>query len=155
MSFVVKAVSALTAAFRLVQLDHCTQSLNTACLKQVHPDLHEDILHNLKKLSFTSVPGSPMEVEGTQHHFTRNGRLVANKQLVFQIDQQEGTTAVSCYYHNTKTGQVLLSYGKSGVLQFNSGSYKDGSIAAPKRLLRRCFRPCFGSLRPAAAAAAI
>ena len=52
-----------------------------------------------------------MEVEGTQHHFTRNGRLVANKQLVFQIDQQEGTTAVSCYNRNTKTGQVLFSYG--------------------------------------------
>jgi hypothetical protein len=75
-SFVVKAVSALTAAFRLVQLDHCTQSLSAACLRQVHAGLHEDILHNLKKLSFTSVPGSPMEVEGTQHHFTRNGRLV-------------------------------------------------------------------------------
>lgn len=94
-SFVVKAVSALTAAFRLVQLDHCTQSLSAACLRQVHSGLHEDILHNLKKLSFTSVPGSPMEVEGTQHHFTRNGRLVANKQLVFQIDQLEGMAPVS------------------------------------------------------------
>ena len=94
-SFVVKAVSALTAAFRLVQLDHCAQSLSSACLRQVHAGLHEDILLNLKKLSFTSVPGSPMEVEGTQHHFTRNGRLVANKQLVFQIDQLEGMTPVS------------------------------------------------------------
>ena len=26
-----------------------------------------------------------------------------------------------------------------------SGSYKGASIAATKRLLRRCFRPCFGS----------
>jgi hypothetical protein len=43
-SFVVKAVSALTAAFRLVQLDHCSQSVNAACLKEVDTDLHEDIL---------------------------------------------------------------------------------------------------------------
>ena len=38
-SFVVKAVSALTAAFRLVQLDHCSQSVLASCLRQVHPDL--------------------------------------------------------------------------------------------------------------------
>jgi hypothetical protein len=69
-------------------------------LKQVHTGLHEDILQNLKKLSFTSVPGYPVEVEGTQHHFTRNGRLVANKQLVFQIDQNEGTSAVSNLFYN-------------------------------------------------------
>jgi len=37
---------------------------------------------------------SPMEVEGTQHHFTRNGRLVANKQLVYKIDRDEGTDQV-------------------------------------------------------------
>ena len=93
-SFVVKAVSALTAAFRLVQLDHCTQSLQSACLRKVHADLHEDILGNLRKLSFTSMPGTPMEVEGTQHHFTRNGRLVANKQLVFQIEEKSGAESV-------------------------------------------------------------
>ena len=40
-SFVVKAVSALTAAFRLVQLDHCSESVLAACLRVVHPDLHE------------------------------------------------------------------------------------------------------------------
>lgn len=35
-----------------------------------------------------------MEVEGTQHHFTRNGRLVANKQLVYKIDKEKGTDQV-------------------------------------------------------------
>ena len=52
-SFVVKAVSALTAAFRLVQLDHCSQSVLASCLRQVHPDLHEDILSNFSKLSLS------------------------------------------------------------------------------------------------------
>ena len=94
-SFVVKAVSALTAAFRLVQLDHCSQSVLASCLRQVHPDLHEDILTNLRKLSFTSMGTAPTEVKGTQHHFTRNGRLVANKQLVFQINQEVGMESVS------------------------------------------------------------
>ena len=97
-SFVVKAVSALTAAFRLVQLDHCSQSVLASCLRQVHPDLHEDILTNLRKLSFTSMGTAPTEVKGTQHHFTRNGRLVANKQLVFQINQQVGMESVRFIY---------------------------------------------------------
>ena len=34
-SFVVKAVSALTAAFRLVQLDSCGQSVEESCLREV------------------------------------------------------------------------------------------------------------------------
>ena len=93
-SFVVKAVSALTAAFRLVQLNHCSNTVLASCLRQVHPDLHEDILTNLRKLSFTSMGSAPTEVKGTQHHFTRNGRLVANKQLVFQINQQVGMESV-------------------------------------------------------------
>jgi hypothetical protein len=97
-SFVIKAVSALTAAFRLVQLDHCATNVKASCLRQVHGDLHEDILSNLRKLSFSSmVPhrSSPMSVEGTQHHFTRNGRLVANKQLVYTIDHRDGLQSVS------------------------------------------------------------
>ena len=101
-SFVVKAVSALTAAFRLVQLDSCGQSVEEACLREVvlmimlfmsilvclrevgmmiimrkkyfllwliiisfvnvlnshplsqlSPGLHDEILSNLHKLSFT------------------------------------------------------------------------------------------------------
>ena len=35
-SFVVKAVSALTAAFRLVQLDSCGQSVEESCLREVN-----------------------------------------------------------------------------------------------------------------------
>ena len=40
-SFVVKAVSALTAAFRLVQLDTCGQDPATTCLRQVGPAVHQ------------------------------------------------------------------------------------------------------------------
>ena len=32
---------------------------------------------------------------GTRHHFTRNGRLVANKQLVYRIHQDMGIASVS------------------------------------------------------------
>ena len=108
-SFVVKAVSALTAAFRLVQLDHCSQSVLASCLRQVHSDLHEDILTNLRKLSFTSMGTSPTEVKGTQHHFTRNGRLVANKQLVFQINQAVGMESVSHFFLFLPIFLLLLS----------------------------------------------
>ena len=99
-SFVVKAVSALTAAFRLVQLDHCTTNVQASCLRKVHADLHEDILDNLRKLSFSSMMPhgtSVKEVEGTQHHFTRNGRLVANKQMVYVIDRKEGLHLIGEY----------------------------------------------------------
>ena len=32
--------------------------------------------------------------ELTQHHFNRNGRLVANKQLIYSIDQDDGLQSV-------------------------------------------------------------
>lgn len=96
-SFVVKAVSALTAAFRLVQLDHCAQdvAVKAACVRQVHDHLHDEIMANLKKLSFSSMmPKGYAELDGTQHHFTSNGRLVANKQQVYLIDRNFGLDQV-------------------------------------------------------------
>ena len=36
-----------------------------------------------------------MQIGDTQHHFTRNGRLVANKQLIYKIDKEEGIQSVS------------------------------------------------------------
>ena len=37
-----------------------------------------------------------MQIGGsTQHHFTRNGHLVANKQLIYNIDKHEGVQSVS------------------------------------------------------------
>ena len=58
------------------------------------PNLHNDILENLHKLSFTSMSGGLSEVEGTRHHFTKGGRLVASKQIVYTIDQDTGLDPV-------------------------------------------------------------
>ena len=108
-SFVVKAVSALTAAFRLAQLERCAGSsaggtATSDCLSRIgsDDDVHESILDNLRKLSFS--PPSPSstsrgakEVGGTQHHFTRNGRLVANKQQVYFVDRVSGLEEIGWY----------------------------------------------------------
>ena len=56
------------------------------CLRSVSPDLHNGILDNLHKLSFTSMSGPSQEVPGTRHHFTEGGRLVASKQIVYRVD---------------------------------------------------------------------
>ena len=101
-SFVVKAVSALTAAFRLVQLDQCANSNLASCLGLVrHGDLHQNILDNLRKLSFSSMmekqrihAGLDEGAETTEHFFAQNGRLVANKQLIFTIGANEGLRQV-------------------------------------------------------------
>ena len=36
-----------------------------------------------------------MQIGDTQHHFTRNGHLVANKQLIYKIDKEKGVQSVS------------------------------------------------------------
>ena len=38
-----------------------------------------------------------MQIGDTQHHFTRNGHLVANKQLIYKVDSKEGVQSVSIY----------------------------------------------------------
>ena len=35
-----------------------------------------------------------MQIGDTQHHFTRNGHLVANKQLIYKIDKEKGVQSV-------------------------------------------------------------
>lgn len=94
-SFVVKAVSALTAAFRLVQLDLCGDEPTTSCFKQINRDLHSQILKNLRKLSFSSMLPYGKAEARTQHHFAGNGRLVANRQLLYVIDKDTGIDDVS------------------------------------------------------------
>ena len=60
--------------------------MEVGCLRSVSPDLHNGILDNLHKLSFTSMSGPSQEVPGTRHHFTEGGRLVASKQIVYRVD---------------------------------------------------------------------
>jgi hypothetical protein len=95
-SNVVKAVSAITAAFRLVQLDQCTGIKDASCLRDLNGDrLHEGILNNLRKLSFTTMAsGQEPDEQPTHHHFTPEGRLVSTKRLVYIIDQDDGLQRV-------------------------------------------------------------
>ena len=39
------------------------------------------------------------EVEGTRHHFTKGGRLVANKQIVYTISRDKGLIPVGIYLY--------------------------------------------------------
>ncbi len=91
----------MTAAFRLAQLERCSETVEASCLRRVRggDDLHDSILGNLRKLSFSPpmMKGGNKEVEGTQHHFTRNGRLVANKQQVYTVDRFAGLQQVGWY----------------------------------------------------------
>ena len=74
---------------------------------QLSPDLHDEILGNLHKLSFTSMGGEVSSAttsltmaqgaashQGTKHHFTKGGRLVANKQIVYSIMEERGLQPV-------------------------------------------------------------
>ena len=71
--------------------------MEAGCLRSVAPDLHNDILDNLHKLSFTSMSGQSglSEVEATRHHFTKGGRLVASKQIVYTIVENDGLEPVN------------------------------------------------------------
>lgn len=85
---------------RLVQIENCNREgsdgNNDSCLRDLHDDLQKDILDNLKRLSFSSVKGlypedEVMPVEGTQHYLSRSdNKLRANKQLIYNIDTNDG-----------------------------------------------------------------
>eukprot|EP00094_Tigriopus_californicus_P007632 TCALIF_07349-PA protein Name:"Similar to Gprc5c G-protein coupled receptor family C group 5 member C (Mus musculus)" AED:0.11 eAED:0.12 QI:0/0.75/0.2/0.8/0.75/0.8/5/0/619 len=107
-SFVVKAVSALTAAFRLVQLDLCGDEPTTACFKEINRDLHSHILKNLRKLSFSSMLPYGKAQAKTQHHFAGNGRLVANRQLLYIIDKNSGIDDLGWF---SEEDGLRLAYG--------------------------------------------
>ena len=93
---IVKGVSALTASFRLVQLEQCRGVLEASCLRDLHADkLHEAILANLRKLSFTTTgSGQSHDDHPNHHYFTPEGRLISTKRLVYIIDQEDGLQRV-------------------------------------------------------------
>ena len=93
---IVKGVSALTAAFRLVQLGQCTGNQDASCLRQLRADkLHEAILGNLKKLSFTTMgSGQARDTSPNHHFFTPDGSLVSTQRLVYIIDRDDGLQRV-------------------------------------------------------------
>ncbi|XP_050688042.1 metabotropic glutamate receptor 5-like [Eriocheir sinensis] len=70
----VKAVSSLAAAFRLVQIEKCSQGVR--CLQALRHDLHQDVLKALLKLSFTVGDGAD------RIRYTADGRLVNSFSIV-------------------------------------------------------------------------
>ena len=44
------------------------------------------------------MSGELHDVEGTRHHFTKGGRLVASKQIVYTIVQETGLEPVKSVY---------------------------------------------------------
>nr|CAD7398189.1 unnamed protein product [Timema cristinae] len=91
-TFVVKAVSAFSAAVFLVQAQLCNE--NPLNCSVSHTNLQQDILATLSQLSFTSQHDAPFELQGTTLHITHDGQLVSNKYIIYHI-QNNGDVSVS------------------------------------------------------------
>nr|CAD7594801.1 unnamed protein product [Timema genevievae] len=90
-TFVVKAVSAFSAAVFLVQAQLCNE--NPLNCSVSHTNLQQDILATLSQLSFTSQHDAPFELQGTTLHITHDGQLVSNKYIIYHI-QNSGDVSV-------------------------------------------------------------
>lgn len=121
-TFVVKAVSAFSAALFLLRVSRCEKSGTEPCLSflstnpsssvplstplslarsdDVIPgssNLQQEMLSMLSQLSFTSGHDAPFELSGTRRHLTRDGRLVANKYTVARINQDGDVVNIGWY----------------------------------------------------------
>ncbi|KAJ9583137.1 hypothetical protein L9F63_022516 [Diploptera punctata] len=96
-TFVVKAVSAFSAAVFLVQAEQCLGRNLTECSRISNINLHQEILHTLSKLSFKSQHKTPLELQGTSLHVTQQGQLVSNKYVIFHIRENGDVTGVGWY----------------------------------------------------------
>lgn len=120
-TFVVKAVSAFSAALFLLRVSRCEKSgMTEPCLALLSPhsnmsptspgstspssigndhpsgsSLQQEMLAMLSQLSFTSGHDAPFELSGTRRHLTHDGRLVANKYTVARINQDGDVVGVS------------------------------------------------------------
>lgn len=85
--FVVKAVSAFSAALMLVTAEQMKNS----------ESLQGAILTTLSQLSpsLAAGPSSPHELSGTSHSLTSDGHLVSNKYIILHIGKVGDLTAVS------------------------------------------------------------
>jgi hypothetical protein len=66
------------------QLDHCADNWQASCLRTVRPNLHSDIVRNVRRLSFTSMsagsddgsaPDPDNVASGRHHHFAQESIL--------------------------------------------------------------------------------
>nr|CAD7426565.1 unnamed protein product [Timema monikensis] len=105
-TFVVKAVSAFSAAVFLVQAQLCNE--NPLNCSVSHTNLQQDILATLSQLSFTSQHDAPFELQGTTLHITHDGQLVSNKYIIYHI-QNNGDVSVAGWYSNDQG--LVLNHG--------------------------------------------
>ncbi|CAG2056647.1 unnamed protein product [Timema podura] len=105
-TFVVKAVSAFSAAVFLVQAQLCNE--NPLNCSVSHTNLQQDILATLSQLSFTSQHDAPFELQGTTLHITHDGQLVSNKYIIYHI-QNSGDVSVAGWYSNDQG--LVLNHG--------------------------------------------
>nr|CAD7411051.1 unnamed protein product [Timema poppensis] len=105
-TFVVKAVSAFSAAVFLVQAQLCNENPFNCSVS--HTNLQQDILATLSQLSFTSQHDAPFELQGTTLHITHDGQLVSNKYIIYHI-QNNGDVSVAGWYSNDQG--LVLNHG--------------------------------------------
>lgn len=87
--FVVKAVSAFSAALMLVSAEQMKNS----------ESLQHAVLTTLSQLSpsLAAGPSSPHELSGTSHSLTSDGHLVSNKYIILHVGKVGDLTAVGWY----------------------------------------------------------
>ena len=76
-----------TDAFSASHETNKKQSADSKPLKQKGNDILDKGFDQEKMMKM-------MQIGDTQHHFTRNGHLVANKQLIYKINQNKGVRSV-------------------------------------------------------------
>lgn len=97
-TFVVKAVSAFSAAVFLVQVEQCQERNLSECSHISNINLQQEILSALSRLSFTSQHKAPFELQGTSIHVTHDGQLISNKYVILHIRDTGDVSGVSSNY---------------------------------------------------------
>jgi len=97
-TFVVKAISAFSAAVFLMQAEQCQGRNLSECSRISNINLQQEILSTLSRLSFTSQQKAPFELQGTSIHVTHDGQLISNKYVIFHIRDTGDVSGVSATY---------------------------------------------------------
>lgn len=124
-TFVVKAVSAFSAAVFLVQVEQCQGQNLSKCSHISNINLQQEILSTLSRLSFTSQQKAPFELQGTSIHVTHDGQLISNKYVIFHIRDTGDVSGIGWYSNDQG---LILDYNAGPVmLHFLNGQRKDSS----------------------------
>lgn len=124
-TFVVKAVSAFSAAVFLLQVEQCQGRNFSECSHLSSINLHQEILSMLSQLSFTSQHTAPFELQGTSIHVTHDGQLISNKYIIFHIQDNGDVSGIGWY--SDDQGLVLDHSTSPMMLHFLDGWRKVSS----------------------------